>query len=442
VPDPKNTEDSTLPRPELNPLLNPLLASHMGRWAEVYFTNPPEKREEAVLELLRELEGTPGAIVDPVRTPPEENHAEKNHEETKPQEIRITEAVPPPPLPVDEPSVCNECGYLSRPGQRFCGMCGTPLIAETTASLETGQPQEVETSSFTLPPEFAFLAAGQAVRGEESSREESSKKDARPQKALPSHDEPFQEQRQEETAFSPAPSLIVDPVPARREPTWPKSKPELRSLSFQPEPTPDRRRFYVAIVIAALLSILLYLGWHTGQSSGPGAQEVNLPSSPAAEMPRQQAAAAPPASTPDPAENGHVDKTANNSTENEDTRQVLASPSARRRRVASRKAEPAPPVTAPAPSSAEGGAEELAMAQKYLYGNGEPRDSAEAVRWLWKAIGKQNMTATILLSDLYLRGEGVPHSCDQARLLLDAAARKGKAEAAERLQHMQAFGCQ
>ena len=28
----------------------------MGRWAEVYFTSPPEKREEAVLDLLRELE--------------------------------------------------------------------------------------------------------------------------------------------------------------------------------------------------------------------------------------------------------------------------------------------------------------------------------------------------------------------------------------------------
>ena len=47
----------TLPSPELNPLLNPLLGQNMGRWAEVYFTSPPEKREQAVLELLRELQG-------------------------------------------------------------------------------------------------------------------------------------------------------------------------------------------------------------------------------------------------------------------------------------------------------------------------------------------------------------------------------------------------
>ena len=48
--------ENSLPDPELNPLLNPLLAAHMGRWAEVYFTAPPEKRGEAVAELIRELE--------------------------------------------------------------------------------------------------------------------------------------------------------------------------------------------------------------------------------------------------------------------------------------------------------------------------------------------------------------------------------------------------
>src|SRR5580698_2997088 len=49
-------QPSTLPQAELNPLLNPLLSQNMGRWAEVYFTSPPEKREQAVQELLRELE--------------------------------------------------------------------------------------------------------------------------------------------------------------------------------------------------------------------------------------------------------------------------------------------------------------------------------------------------------------------------------------------------
>src|SRR5215470_9445662 len=46
---------NAVPAPELNPLQNPLLAENMNRWAEVYFTNPPERRDAAVVELLQEL---------------------------------------------------------------------------------------------------------------------------------------------------------------------------------------------------------------------------------------------------------------------------------------------------------------------------------------------------------------------------------------------------
>jgi TPR repeat protein len=57
-------------------------------------------------------------------------------------------------------------------------------------------------------------------------------------------------------------------------------------------------------------------------------------------------------------------------------------------------------------------------------------------------MAKQNAAATLMLSDLYLRGEGVPKNCDQARLLLDAAARKGEPAAAERLRSLPSYGCQ
>ena len=61
------------------------------------------------------------------------------------------------------------------------------------------------------------------------------------------------------------------------------------------------------------------------------------------------------------------------------------------------------------------------------------RDSSEAAKLLWKSVRKQNATAALLLSDLYLRGDGVPRSCDQARLLLVAAARRGAPQAAQQL---------
>ena len=69
-------------------------------------------------------------------------------------------------------------------------------------------------------------------------------------------------------------------------------------------------------------------------------------------------------------------------------------------------------------------------------------DSTEAAKLLWQAVRKQNLTASVLLSDLYLRGDGVPKSCDQARLLLVAASRRGAPQAAEQLRRLQSLGCQ
>ena len=89
------------------------------------------------------------------------------------------------------------------------------------------------------------------------------------------------------------------------------------------------------------------------------------------------------------------------------------------------------------------GAEELAIAEGYLSGTqGKARDSSEAAQWLWKALGKQNAAAALLLSDLYVTGDGVPRNCDQARLLLDAAARKGVPGAGERIRDLPNLGCQ
>jgi len=124
-------------------------------------------------------------------------------------------------------------------------------------------------------------------------------------------------------------------------------------------------------------------------------------------------------------------------------------------REPNRKSGPEEPAGAAAPATtptttspgvgapATHGAQELSIAKSYLNGgDGKPRDSALAIQWLWKAVAKQNAEATELLSDLYLKGEGVPKNCDQARILLDAAAHKGVQPAAERLQHLQDFGCQ
>ena len=106
------------------------------------------------------------------------------------------------------------------------------------------------------------------------------------------------------------------------------------------------------------------------------------------------------------------------------------------------RASSAPALTAP-PVSTAAGAQELAVAEGYLNGtNGQQRNSAAAAQWLWKAVEKRNTEATLLLSDLYLKGDGVSKNCDQAHVLLDAAASRGVRDAAVRLRNLRAFGCE
>jgi len=114
---------------------------------------------------------------------------------------------------------------------------------------------------------------------------------------------------------------------------------------------------------------------------------------------------------------------------------------AKRRRMAVEHADDAA-IARQAVLEQETGAPDLRLAQRYLGGSMGVRDSAEAAKLLWKAVGKQNATAAVLLSELYERGDGVPRSCDQARLLLVAAAKRGSPLAAQQLRNLELQGCQ
>ena len=100
-----------------------------------------------------------------------------------------------------------------------------------------------------------------------------------------------------------------------------------------------------------------------------------------------------------------------------------------------------PASSAPRPDDTPGESE-LILAWQYLEGQGgRPRDPAAASRLLWTAVKKGNMTAETTLADLYLRGEGVSKSCDQARMLLSAASDKGSIEAKRKLRELNETGC-
>lgn len=66
---------------------------------------------------------------------------------------------------------------------------------------------------------------------------------------------------------------------------------------------------------------------------------------------------------------------------------------------------------------------------------------AEQVRELWSQVGQGNTSAEVTLAKLYLIGGGVTKNCDQARVLLRAAAKKGNPEAIAKLSQITRQGC-
>ena len=67
-------------------------------------------------------------------------------------------------------------------------------------------------------------------------------------------------------------------------------------------------------------------------------------------------------------------------------------------------------------------------------------DSAAEAAWLWKATAKGNPDAPVELANMYIQGDGVPRSCEQAMVLLKTAAAKENAHARNRLASMYATG--
>ena len=108
--------------------------------------------------------------------------------------------------------------------------------------------------------------------------------------------------------------------------------------------------------------------------------------------------------------------------------------------LASEREAKTPP--APTPEAENPGEAQLILAWQYLEGQGgKPRDPTAASQLLWSAVEKGNLTAETTLANLYLRGEGVPKNCDQARVLLSAASNKGDAEAKRKLVELDHTGC-
>jgi hypothetical protein len=391
----KTPEQTTeLPNPDLNPLLNPTLGRHLGRWAQVYFTSPPEKREEAVEELLRELQGNPSVTQEEPTIAPDEPAALN----TSPVEtIRIVEAAAVP-----SSLQCAECGHSHTSPQRFCGMCGAPLEAEQTASAEK-IPQSHTVRTFEPLVTHADMPS-----------------------------------------LSPVSESVKPLDDTYSDIRWLREK----SLSGDAVSWWGRARYAPAIIAVLAIGILFYAQSRPQKAPGQSAAKT-MQSTPESAKP----SAPPPA--PTAAETARVDRSVQPSPaastepalpDAGQSKPSVPPPSAA---AAGDNAKPKAGNSVPSASPSEpaatlnpaNGAAELAIAEDFLSGKTHPRNSEEAAKYLWRAVGKENPTAILLLSDMYLAGDGVPRSCDQARLLLSAAAKKGVSQAAERLRDLLRSGC-
>lgn len=104
------------------------------------------------------------------------------------------------------------------------------------------------------------------------------------------------------------------------------------------------------------------------------------------------------------------------------------------------------PAAKPKPSRQTAVSNQEAAAKPSLPGSEEmvkarnASDGAAAAAWLWKATAKGNPDAPVQLADMYIKGDGVPRSCEQAVVLLKTAAEKENGRARNRLASMYSTG--
>lgn len=348
------------PDSELNPLTNPALERNLSRWADVYFSSPPGKRDEAINKLLQEIRS--------------ETFETLKAESLKAEPARREE---PPQTPESQGVICPTCRHSNPREHKFCRECGGKLNA--------------------IPQDWRNNLNFTATR-------------------------------------------FAEPYAARsgNDVQWLRD----RSLGTFYGAEASRRglKYAVGGLVIAALAGFAYLQWGPQLKNGLASPATTAAPRVTAREPSLQVenspAAAPaqpilPVSKPPEVQPGVVSM---------NTNPQKAAPAAVQPAVQRSSILPATPPQASA--AGDSGAVDLRLAQRYLQGSMGTRDSTEAAKLLWQAVRKQNLTASVLLSDLYLRGDGVPKSCDQARLLLVAASRRGAPQAAEQLRRLQSLGCQ
>ena len=413
----QSAERGQTPNLELSPMTNSILGRNLGRWAEVYFSNPAgERREQAVLELLRDLKQgeqehpgllTTAHVESPVAldTPAPTEHIaalEETVRQFDPQESLAA-------MDHLKFHMCPVCQHAHRPDQLYCGMCGYRLntasanepVGEQSSPSEVREQRMAKDSETILPlfgSQLPYAQESEAVR-------------------------------------------IMDSTPR-----WPVHVEDERHWGS------TFKLIAVVAVLAAAALVFLYQrravspSAPTAVSSRPSAGPSPSSTEPGASS-HAPARDSPETAAPAVSSFGESQKSEEAPTKS--LAPAAPSPNVNVPEIPSHSADAAQSAAAARAQSAslktavpaERGNKEFERARELLAGRTSPPDAGQASVWLWKAVAKHNAPAMLLLADLYARGDGVPRSCEQARILLTAALKRGSAEANQKLQELQTSGC-
>jgi hypothetical protein len=98
----------------------------------------------------------------------------------------------------------------------------------------------------------------------------------------------------------------------------------------------------------------------------------------------------------------------------------------------------------PSPNKWESSASNLparAPVQPNLSAMAQQKKASGTPQRLWASVQAGNSSAAVALAELYIKGEGVPQNCNQARVLLLVASEKRNAGAIKRLAELDKTGC-
>jgi hypothetical protein len=441
---PRSSASPALPNARLNPLLNPLLAKQLGRWAHIYYTASVDKREAAIEKLVCELEaeearlaGT-GSSAGPREASPQGPVAPRTVGPvlvTAPMDAASQE---PPVVEISRIANSSGAALFAEQSKRERPMSEQPRFEQPALESEvmerrTGEPESMP--SLRPRPEIEEPVETVPETVPESWQELLRRTGSAPPGAAPENR--WQPPYVREAELTPDPHPDEGSYVSRDAIPYAHSFDDLLAKSGQIEllqpSTGSWRRPLIAVVVLAVLGGSLWMIQRRRVPPG-AAEQARKPQAPAVQQPAatppvaqpasaQPAAASPSAAAPAQAsaQSPQTSKVSQPSTAAHETPKAPNVGSPNNSATVAHGPSPQAPLSADATPPSD---PDLVAGMRAL--QGPQRNSADAARHLWQSVKNQNSLALILLAGLYAKGDGVSQDCDQAKILLDAATRQAK----------------